>query len=562
MNLERSIPASVLGLLAATVPAIADESPWFEEVGEQAGIDFRHQSGAAGDFRFPEIMGGGVALFDYDGDGDLDLYCVQSGDLSAEAGTNPPNRLFRNNGDWVFEDVTEAAGVGNTAYGMGVACGDYDRDGDIDLYVTNVGPNALYQNQGDGTFKDITEKSKTGDGRWGTSAAFTDLDGNGFLDLFVVNNLSWTRTIETSCNNYNNERDYCSPNNYNARSTDALFLANSRGGFSNASARAGIQVVSGNGLGIACGDFDLDGDVDVYVANDATENVLWKNDGKANFTNVALAKGCAVNGNGTPEAGMGVQFVDVDMDGDLDLFMTHLRRESNTFYRNNRGRRFSDRTNMTGTNLTSLKFTGFGMGFQDFDLDGHLDLFVANGAVQSWKQEDRFSDDPYAEPNHLYRGQGGTRFEEVAGAGTAKPLIGTSRGAAFGDIDNDGDVDVVYMDRDERVKVLRNTVERKGNWVGFSVSGVKGGKLSAIVGASVRIQIDGRDIWRDADPAYSYLSSNDPRAHFGVGAAEKVTGILVRFPGGREETYPDAEPGAYHDLRLGRGTLVEKQEPK
>ena len=544
---------------SASEPTVTEDGVWFEEVGEATGITFKHMTGAAGEFNFPEIMGGGVALFDYDGDGDLDVYCVQSGKLGAEAGTNAQNKLYRNNGDWTFEDVTDAAGVGDRGYGMGAACGDYDRDGDVDLYVTNVGQNTFFQNQGDGTFTDITKKSGTGDGRWGTSAAFTDLNGDGYLDLFSVNNLSWTTTLETPCKNYNNERDYCSPNNYNARSTDSLYIANSRGGFLDVAARSGIQLANGNGLGIACGDYDGDGDVDIYVANDATENVLWRNDGKASFTNVALAKGCAVNGNGTPEAGMGVQFVDMDMDGDLDLFMTHIRRESNTFYRNNRGRRFADRTNMTGTNLTSLQFTGFGMGFQDFDLDGNLDLFVANGAVQAWKQEDRFApDQPYGEPNHLYRGTGGTRFEEIANAGGTTALVGTSRGAAFGDIDNDGDIDIVYSDLDARVKVLRNIAERKGNWVGFNIVGVKGGALRSIVGAEVRIQIGGSDRWRVANPAYSYLSSNDARVHFGVGETETVTGIMVRFPGGREETFPDVAAGAYHQLRLGRGTLVEK----
>ncbi len=539
-----------------------DTAPWFHEEAEAAGLTWEHVSGAPADrFWFPEIMGGGTALFDYDGDGDLDLYLVQSGYLTpTEEQSLPGNRLFKNmhveksvNAELAspdFVDVTDAAGVGDTGYGMGAACGDYDGDGDIDLYVTNVGPNVFYQNQGNGTFKDLSVRLKANDGRWGTSAAFVDGDGDGKLDLFVVNNLNWSPTIETPCNNYRNRPDYCSPNNYNAHSTDLLLLQG-RLGFADYSRKQGIHLTSGNGLGVACADFDQDGDADIYVANDATPNALWRNSGGNGFQDVALIGGCAVNSTGTPEAGMGVQWVDINQDGWLDLFMTHIRRETNTFYLNRNGR-FRDKTNATGLGPASLKLTGFGMGFHDYNLDGQLDLYVANGAVQAWGKDEAYSDDAYAEPNLLFQGEGDAKFRS-RGEGSAKPVLGSSRGAAFGDIDNDGDVDVVVIDRDAPVKLLRNVAPRSGTFVGVELLG---SRFKTAVGSMVRLEttVTGSDgiassvsQHRLADPAYSYLASNDPRVHFGVPAGHTVTGLYVRWPGESKETKLGVPTtGSYH----------------
>lgn len=549
-------------ILLTSIVAAQDQAPapWFTEIGEAAGFSFSHVSGARGEYWFPEIMGGGVGLLDYDGDGLLDIYCVQSGYLPDAEGNqpdSPPNQLFRNLGIDLetglphFEDVTELVGVGDTKYGMGIACGDYDRDGDMDLFVTNVGVNVLYRNEGPDKqgivrFKDITKTSGTEDVRWATSAAFLDADGDRDLDLFVVNNLLWHASTETACFNYFSERDYCSPNNYNAASPDALFIMG-RAHFQNRTATSGLDAAFGNGLGVAPADYDQDGKVDVYVANDATPNNLWYNKGRGKYIDKGLLLGCAVNGNGTPEAGMGVQWVDVDQDGDLDLFMTHLRRETNTFYMNRRGR-FTDKTNATGMNAASLKYTGFGMGFHDYDLDGQLDLYVVNGAVQAWRQEEVFAEDPYAEPNHLFRGMGSTRFEAIANGGEAEHAPGTSRGAAFGDIDNDGDVDVVYVDRDGRAKLLLNNAT--GHWIGFRMLDKRGDEVP---GAMVGVTHGGKTTWRLADPAYSYLASNDPRAHFGLGSSDEIEGISVRWPSSEIEEFAPLTSGAYHVLREGRG---------
>lgn len=576
--LQMSTPlTTALLALAIANSSLAQEaggpSPWFEEVSGETELIWQHVSGASthpGTYWFPEIMGGGVALFDYDRDGDLDIYLVQSGILDpAIEGERPGNKLFKNTliesrseenpaGTLAFVDVTTEAGVGDTGYGMGVACGDYDQDGDVDLYVTNVGANVLYENQGNGKFRDVTTRLKVGDGRWGTSAAFLDADQDGDLDLFLVNNLNWSPAVETPCVNYRNQPDYCSPENYNARSADALFLQGGRLGFQDYSRKAGLALTVGNGLGVCVADYDRNGLPDVYIANDATPNALWKNlDGKKAFSeqglqDVALRSGCAVNSTGTPEAGMGVQWVDVNQDGWLDIFMTHIRRETNTFYLNNGRGRFRDTTRMTGLGTPSTRFTGFGMGFHDYDQDGVLDLYVANGAVQAWGTDEAFDPkDPYAEPNQLFVGLGDTKFDYV-GEGTGQPVLGSSRGAAFGDLDQDGDVDIVVVDRDSQVKLLRNIAPKKGSWIGFDV---QNRKRAAALGTMVKLetQDSGGEVhaqWRLVDPAYSYLASNDPRVVFGVPEGHEVKAVELWTMGAEEpRRLEEVSAGKYQVVR-------------
>jgi hypothetical protein len=530
-----------------TAPATPTGQPWFEDVSLASGVDFEHMN-AKDEPRhwFPEIMGGGVAFLDYDGDGDLDLYLVQSGDLDPSVDAGVGNVLYQNQGGSKFVDVTAASGTGDTGYGMGCATGDYDGDGDTDIYVTNVGPNVLYRNNGDATFTDISADAGVDHAGWATSAGFFDADGDGDLDLFVCNNLNWKSSREVPCLSSYGNPEYCHPNNYNSPARDVYF-ENQGEQFVDKSKEAGFYEAFGNGLGVAFGDFNSDGRTDVYVANDGLPNQLWINLG-GRFEDRALLSGCALNMMGVAEAGMGVTTVDIDEDGDLDLFMTHLRDESNTFYFNSKGV-FSDRTARSGLLGSSLKYTGFGTGFADFDCDGKLDLYVANGRVSDWPP--RFlEDDPYAEPDQVFRGLGEGRFEEVLPrGGTAEPHYGTTRGAALGDYDGDGAVDVCVVDNHGRAKLLRNITQDRGNWISLRL--FEGAHETH--GAMVRAVIAGSAQHRQYTSAFSYCAASDPRAHFGLAAATEVESATVTWPDGTRETFGPLAAGSVHDLRRGEG---------
>ncbi len=533
----------------------ATDAEWFEEAAAASNVDFEHVFAVVQRYYFPEIMSGGVGLLDYDGDGYLDIYFVQGGDLEPSTPNRPRNRMYRNRGDGTFEDVTAATGTGDTGYGMGCACGDYDGDGDVDIYVTNVGPNVLYRNNGDGTFTDVTEVAGVGDPSWGTSAAFTDYDGDGHPDLFVVNYIQWFPERERTCWLRLGQRDYCGPNRYKAPAPDTLYHNMGDGTFEDVSESTGLRQAYGNGLGVAPGDFNADGLMDFYVANDQMPNQLSINAGDGRFIEDALMSGCALNQSGAAEAGMGVMAADVDNDGDLDLFMSHLREESNTLYLNDKGL-FDDATAMMGLGAPSMPYTGFGLGFADFNHDGDLDLFIANGRVRLAEPAYR-QDRPYAEPNQLFRGLGHGHFAEVLPrGGTSRPLVEASRGAGFGDLDNDGDIDIVIVNRGAEAHLLRNLVGSEGNWVMFRVLNRHGGDA---LGAAVRIRVANSVQWRHVQVAYSYCSSNDARVHFGLGRYGNVEEVLVRWPGDRKEQFGPFSAGQVYELREGRGRSTSKK---
>ncbi len=532
---------------AACSEGVAGTEVWFRESALERGIDFVHVRARETRYQFPEIMGGGAALFDADEDGLLDLYLVQSGDLELPS-EDFASQIYRNRGAGRFEDVTAGSGAAGAGYGMGVACGDYDGDGDTDLYVTKFGPDTLLRNEGAFHFADATASSSADDPSWGTSAAFFDPDQDGDLDLFVVNYVNWSPQLEAECTTALG-RDYCSPNNYDSPAQDVLYESRGDGTFADVSDSSGITAVLGNGLGISIGDFDADGLADVYVANDQQPNQLWKNLGGLRFEDVALLAGCAVNMNGESEAGMGTVAADAENDGDLDLFITHLRDETNTLYVNDGGT-FHDGTASSGLGMPSLRYTGFGTGFYDFDHDGWLDVYVANGAVtRNWPPfDDR---DPYAEPDQLFRGQGAGRFAEVfPQGGTSAPVIANSRGAAFGDIDNDGDVDAVVTENADRVHVFENVYSAKGHWIELRVRERSG---SDALGALVRLEHAGSVQWRPLHPAMSYCSSNDPRVHFGLGRRAETAQVLVRWNDGVQESFGPLEVNRIHELRRGQG---------
>jgi hypothetical protein len=533
---------------AADTPAAPETAkPWLEDIAARAGIDFVHRSGHDSRHYLPEIMGGGAALFDMDNDGFLDLYLVQSGNLLNPA-AGGGNRLYRNRGNATFEDVTEGSGAGIRGYGMGVAAGDFDNDGYTDLYVTNFGSNVLLKNDGHGHFVDVTAKAGVAASGWSTSAAFLDYDGDGALDLFVARYLNWRPSAEVECFSLTGVPDYCSPASYDLPSPSMLYHNNGDGTFTDVSARSGVTSAVGNGLGVVAADFDGDGRIDIMVSNDRTPNHLWLNQGSGRFRESALALGCALDQDGVAKSGMGVDAVDVDDDGDLDLLVVNLDGESDSFFRN-QGRFFVDDTVSVGLRTPSRRFTRFGTAFRDFDNDGNLDLYEANGRVGL--QSERYSSDPYAEPSLLFRGVAGPRFEEVAPRGGTRPLlIASSRAAAFGDIDNDGGIDVVVVNRDSRPFLLHNVVQARGHWMMFRV--LEQHRRDAL-GAEVTMTVGSRTIRRDVRAASSYLASNDPRVHVGLGAATTVQNVTVRWPDGVRERFGDMAADRIAVLRRGSG---------
>jgi hypothetical protein len=534
----------------AETPAGSDGqagSAWFEEVAVARGLAFRHRSGHEGRYLLPEIMGGGAALFDMDGDGDLDVFLVQSGRVGSPPGGDG-DRLFRNDGHGFFEDVTSAAVTRAAGYGMGVAAGDYDNDGDVDLYVTALGPNTLLANDGRGAFTDVTARAGVAGDTWSTGAAWLDYDLDGDLDLFVLNYINWSESGELECFSLTGVPDYCSPRNYDAPTADTLYRNNGDGTFTDVTAAAGLLAAFGNGLGIVAGDVNGDGRPDVFVANDAMPNQLWINAGNGTFRDEALLAGVAVDQDGSPKSGMGVDAVDLDDDGDLDLLVVNLDGESDSFFRNE-GAFFVDDTARVGLRAASRRFTRFGTAFLDFDNDGWLDLYEANGRVG--QQSERFSADPFAEPNLLFRG-GPDGFVEVAPrGGTAVDLAHSSRAATFGDVDNDGGLDILVANRDAEPYLLRNVATR-GHWLLVRVVDERGRDA---FGAELAATVGGRRLRRTVRSAYSYLAANDARVHLGLGPATAAADVEVRWPDGAREAFGSLQADRIVVLRRGEGRI-------
>ncbi len=526
----------------------------FVEVSEQVGLDFVHDPGVDGSYFMPESIGSGGAFLDYDNDGDLDIYLVNSGPHSERANGQTPavNRLYRQEADGTFTDVTERSGLGDAGYGMGVAVADIDNDGYVDVYLTNYGPDALYRNNGDGTFTNITGPAGISNPEWGTSAAFLDYDLDGDLDLYVANYVAYDPN--DICTDRSGRPDYCGPDGFPGV-PDVLYRNNGDGTFTDVSQESSIASGASKGLGVTTADFNHDGWPDLYVANDERPNHLWLNQGDGTFVDEALKLGAALNELGRTEAGMGVAIGDAENDGDLDLFITHLRTESNTLYRYGGEYGYHDDTINAGLAGPSLPYTGFGTGFFDYDLDGDLDLAVVNGRVSRGPLLAENADDywaPYAEPNQLFENTGEGKFELVPPEATAfSQFIENSRGLAFGDVDNDGDLDLLVCNEGGPARLFRNEVDRKGNWLVVRV--VDPTLKRDVYGAQVVVQAGARRWTRVISPAYSYLSSNDPRAHFGLGRVDSVEALEVIWPGGSRSRYPGMPANQF--------LLVEKGNP-
>ncbi len=556
-------PAGCSQADSAPTPA-AEPAQWFVDAAPESGLEFTHATGASGQFYFPEIAASGCGFLDYDGDGDLDVYAVQAHELRPDgpAGPGGADRLFRNDltvgpdgaRRMRLVDVTARSGLGDPGYGMGLATGDYDNDGDVDLYVTNFGPNRLYRNDGGGRFTDVSAGAIPPEDRWSTSAAFVDYDGDGFLDLFVCNYVDFSVRENKVCHSPSGRRDYCGPQSF-APVPDRLFRNNGDGTFRDATVEAGIDRAFGAALGVVCADFDGDGRTDIYVANDGDANQLWINQGDGTFRDEALVAGAAYNAEGEAEAGMGVDAADFDSDGDLDIFLAHLTGEHNTLFVNDGAGFFEDRTEEFGLSSPGWRYTGFGTGWADFDGDGLLDLFVANGAV-TIVEELAADPYPYGNPNLLLRNVGPPRYaygDVSAGAGAMFAIVETSRGAAFGDVDNDGDTDVLVSTSNGPQRLLRNDRGSARPWLSLRLIGREGRDA---FGAVARLAGAGRqDILRRVHTDGSYCSANDPRVLFAL-PDERPADVTVAWPGGLVESFPGLPARTHATLREGTGIPV------
>jgi tetratricopeptide (TPR) repeat protein len=529
-----------------TQNASAAKAVRFEDIASQSGLTYQYDCAATGDMFIGDTMGGGVGLIDYDGDGWLDVYLVNGCKLPIDPKAPArPNKLFRNTGHGTFEDMTERAGVPGNGYGMGCTVGDYDNDGHDDLFVTGLGQTVLYHNNGDGTFKDVTAQAGVTSSRWSTASGFGDLDSDGDLDLMVVTYVTASPATSTPCLDQTGRPIHCSPGYY-AAEFDILFRNNGDGTFTDISREAGIEVPSGRGLGLAIADFDDDGRLDLFVANDASPNFLFRNLGGLKFEEVGLSMGIGCDGSGRATASMGVAAADLDGDGRIDLFHTNFINEPNTLRLNSGGGFFRDATLAANLDAPSRALTGFGTAALDVDNDGLLDLFVANGHVddQPWVNS------PMAQLPALFMNQGNGRFVQASRETSpyfARPVVG--RGVAAGDLDNDGRTDLLVIHRDVPAALLRNQTEGGGHWLGLRLQGVKSGHTP--VGARVTCRAGGRTTVRWLTSGTSYLSSNDPRLSFGLGSSTTIEKLDVHWPSGLTQSWSNLPIDIYLNLQEG-----------
>ena len=531
-----SIPPAANSAAPAAPPADPAGSAGirFVDVARQSGVSVKNASGEIDKQYIIEAHGAGVAWVDYDGDGDVDLFVANGSRLRGYPPAQEPSDALYRNDAGRFSDVTSAAGVGDRAWSFGVAAADYDNDGMTDLYVTQWGRNTLYRNRGNGTFEDVSERAGVGDRRWGTSAAFADYDRDGWVDLYVANYVDFEmgavpeRGSSPTCR-WRGLDVYCGPRGLRA-AADVLYHNNRDGTFSDVSAKAGVALPEPlYGLGVSWADYDNDGDPDLYVANDSTPSLLFRNNGDGTFTEVATPSGCAYSGDGREQAGMGVDWGDYDGDGWLDLFKSNFSHDYYTLYHNENGKRFSDATFRAGLAEPTLRNLGWSTRFLDYDNDGWSDLFVANGHVYPQVGTEPLGTD-YAQRSQLFRNTGGAFVETTATAGPALSIPHLSRGAASADYDNDGDVDLAVTHLHEPPGLWRNDGgAAAGNWLSLRLRG-RGGNPDAI-GARAEVSAQGRSRFDEVRSGTGYLSQSDFRLHFGLGNAG-AGDVRVRWPDG------------------------------
>ena len=539
-----------------TEPALFAQSAsvTFTDITRQSGVNAHHINGASAQKHIVETMGSGAVFLDVDADGWLDLFLVDGGSLADPAlASRARHRLFRNKGSGQFEDVTGTSGLRHREYGMGACAADYDNDDRVDLYVTNFGPNVLYHSDGHGTFSDVTQTAGVGSSLLGASCAFADVDNDGDVDLFVAN---YVDPDDSKICGDARARAYCRPDVYQGVSS-TLYRNNADGTFTDVTKAAGLDRADGKALGVVFADYDGDGRVDLFVANDLTRNFLYHNEGKGVFREVGLPAGVAVASDGRVRAGMGTDFGDYDGDGLFDLVVTNFESETHSLFRNLGGGLFADATFESGIGPATLPFLGFGVAFFDYDNDADLDLAIANGHVLDNAGLFR-STSRYAQRKLLLRNEGNGRFAEVgrqSGPGFAMEKV--SRALVAGDIDNDGDLDLLVSNNGQPPDLLRNETSGSGNSLRVRLRGRQSNRDA--IGALVTATLGKRRLVREVRAGSSYLGQNDVRVHLGLGAATIVDRLDVRWPSGRVETLKAI--AAQQDVTLVEGAGIAGRLP-
>jgi hypothetical protein len=564
-RMRRFLGISVCALLLLSgchrPPAESDdggtEGPaWFADITHESGLGFVHDPGPPpGKYFMPQIMGSGAALFDYDNDGRLDIYLVQNG--GPRSGSR--NRLFHQGPDGRFTDVSTGSGLDVAGFGMGVAIADVNNDGWPDVFLTEYGRSRLFLNNGNGTFTDVTHEAGLDNPLWGTSAAFFDYDRDGWLDLVVVNYVDYDPSLP--CGNAGGRRDYCHPSSFPGcvtrlyRNLGAGTASGPRVRFEDVTIRSGLGRLPGPGLGVVCGDFTGDGWPDIFVANDSQPNRLWINQRDGTFKEEAMLRGVAYNALGQTQANMGIALGDVRGNGLADLFVTHLTEETNTLWQQQPAGMFQDATQLAGLAGGPRHGTGFGTVFGDFDQDGALDLALVNGRVAKRKEAEHADGSfwaRYAERNQLYANDGSGRFREVSAANPGfAGYRAVSRGLCCGDIDGDGALDLLVTELGGPARLFRNVAPQRGHWLLLRV--IDPTLHRDAYGAVVTVHAGGKQWLRLVNPAYSYLCSNDPRVHIGLGKEAQIDRIEVRWPDGAAETFPGGRVDRVLELRKGDG---------